>query len=82
MRGIDVIVNNLRGSPIELFVAGARSLGNYGFSPRGGAAVNITVISHLDELNFAINSDPAAIPDPDMFVACLRESIDDIRKAA
>jgi WS/DGAT/MGAT family acyltransferase len=82
LRGIDVVVSNVRGSPIQLYVAGARSLGNYGFSPRAGAAVNITVISHLDELHVAINSDPAAIPDPDTFVACLQEGFDDIRKSA
>jgi diacylglycerol O-acyltransferase / wax synthase len=82
MRGIDVVVSNVPGSPIQLYVAGARSLGNYGFSPRAGAAVNITVISHLDELDVAVNTDPAAIPDPDTFVACLRDGFDEIRKSA
>ena len=80
MRGIDVVVSNIPGSPIPLYVAGARSVGNFGFGPRAGAAVNITVISHLDELHIAINSDPAAIPDPDVFAACLEESFDNVRK--
>jgi diacylglycerol O-acyltransferase / wax synthase len=80
MRGIDVVVSNVPGSPIPLYVAGARSIGNFGFAPRAGAAVNITVISHLDELHIAINSDPAAVPDPDVFAACLEESFDDVRK--
>lgn len=44
--------------------------------------MNITVISHLDELHVAINSDPVAIPDPETFVACLQESFDEIRKIA
>jgi WS/DGAT/MGAT family acyltransferase len=82
MRGIDVIVSNVPGSPIQLYVAGARSLANYGFSPRAGAALNITMISHMDELQLAINSDPAAISDPDTLVACLEESFDEIRKTA
>jgi diacylglycerol O-acyltransferase len=82
MRGIDVVVSNVPGSPIPLYVAGARSIGNFGFAPRAGAAVNVTVISHIDELHIAINSDPAAIADPDVFAACLEESFDDIRKEA
>lgn len=81
MRGIDVVVSNVPGSPIPLYVAGAASLGNFGFAPRAGAAVNITVISHQDELDVAINSDPAAIPDPELFTSCLQEGFADVRKA-
>ena len=82
MRGIDVVVSNVPGSPIPLYVAGAASMGNFGFAPRAGAAVNITVISHQNELNVAINSDPAAIPDPDLFTSCLQEGFDDVGKVA
>ena len=82
MRGIDVIVSNVPGSPIPLYVAGAASIGNFGFAPRAGAAVNITVISHQDELDVAINSDPAAIPDPELFISCLQEGFADVRKVA
>jgi WS/DGAT/MGAT family acyltransferase len=82
MRGIDVVVSNVPGSPIPLYVAGAASIGNFGFAPRAGAAVNITVISHQDELDVAINSDPAAIPDPELFTSCLQEGFADVRKVA
>jgi WS/DGAT/MGAT family acyltransferase len=82
MRGIDVIVSSVPGASIQLYVAGAQSLGNYGFSPRAGAAVNITVISHLDELDIAVNTDPEAVPDPDVFMSCLRDGFDEVCKLA
>jgi diacylglycerol O-acyltransferase / wax synthase len=82
MRGIDVVVSSVPGASIQLYVAGARSVGNFGFSPRAGAGVNITVISHLDELDVAVNSDPAAIPDPEVLMECLWDSFDEIRKLA
>jgi diacylglycerol O-acyltransferase len=82
MRGIDVILSNVPGSPLQLYVAGARSLGNYGFAPRAGAALNITIISHLDELHVAVNSDPAAVGDPEDFMSCLQDGFDEIRKVA
>ena len=82
MRGIDVIVSNVRGAPLPVYVAGARSLANFGFAPRGGAALNITMISNMDEIHVAVNSDPEAIPDPVLLMACLQESFDEIRKVA
>ena len=30
-----------------------------------GAAANITLLSYMDDLNIGINTDPAAIPDPE-----------------
>jgi diacylglycerol O-acyltransferase len=80
LRSTDVVVSNVPGSPIQLYVAGARSTANYGFSPRAGAAVNITVISHIDELHVAINSDPAAVPDPEVFVGCLEQGFAEVCK--
>jgi hypothetical protein len=33
----------------------------------------------MDDMRFE-NTDPAAIPDPDVFLSCLLEGIDEIRK--
>jgi hypothetical protein len=82
VRGIDVVVSNVPGSPVAVYVAGARSLQNFGYSPRGGAALNVTMISHGDELHVGISSDPAAIPDPDTLVSCLQDSFDELRKVS
>jgi len=80
LRGIDFVTSNVPGVPIPVFFGGARMEAQFAFGPMSGAATNITLLSYLDEVQIAINSDPAAIPDPDVFVACLHEGIDEIRK--
>ncbi len=81
-RRVDVVASSVPGTPIPLYVAGSASLQNFGFSPHAGAALNVTMISHLDELHLAINSDPAAIPDADLLIACLQDSFDELVKLA
>jgi WS/DGAT/MGAT family acyltransferase len=80
LRGIDFVTSNVPGVPIPVYFAGAQMESQYAFGPLSGAATNITLLSYLDELQIAVNSDPAAIPDPDMFLACLLEGIDEVRK--
>jgi diacylglycerol O-acyltransferase / wax synthase len=74
VRTIDFAASNLRGSPVALYLAGARILANYPLGPRTGAAVNFTVLSYCDDLHMGINIDPAAIEDIDAFM-------DDLAKA-
>jgi WS/DGAT/MGAT family acyltransferase len=80
LKTVDCVVSNVPGLPFEVFLGGARQEAQFAMGPPAGAAVNITLLSYLDEVQIAINSDPAAIPDPDVFVACLHEGIDEIRK--
>jgi hypothetical protein len=46
--------------------------------PLAGAALNITLLSYQNDLNIGVVSDPAAVPDPDVLMACLHEGFDDI----
>jgi WS/DGAT/MGAT family acyltransferase len=80
LRGIDFVTSNVPGVPIPVFFGGARMEAQFAFGPMSGAATNITLLSYLDEVQIAVNSDPAAIPDPDVFLNCLLEGIDEIRK--
>jgi WS/DGAT/MGAT family acyltransferase len=80
LRGIDFVTSNVPGVPIPVFFGGARMEAQFAFGPMAGSAANITLLSYLDEVQIAVNSDPAAIPDPDVFVTCLREGLDEIRK--
>ena len=75
-RTIDFTTSNLRGSPVELFLAGSRIQANHPMGPCTGCAVNITCLSYGGRLDLGVNLDPAAITDPEAFVECLTESFD------
>jgi diacylglycerol O-acyltransferase len=80
LRGIDFVTSNVPGVPIPVFFGGARMEAQFAFGPMAGSAANITLLSYLDEVQIAVNSDPAAVPDSDVFVNCLREGLDEVRK--
>jgi diacylglycerol O-acyltransferase len=78
LKGVDFVTSNVPGPPIEVFLAGARIESVYGFAPLSGAAANLTLFSYLDGLGLAVNTDRAAVPDPDVFLACLQGGIDEV----
>lgn len=82
LRTVDVITSNVPGVPIPLYLAGARMHAQYPFGPRSGAAVNVTLLSYLDGLFIGVNSDPAAVPDQAVFMACLRDGFDEVLKVS
>ena len=51
-------------------------------SGRSGAAANITLLSYVDEAHLGISTNPAAIPDPDAFLAHLQEGFDEVLKVS
>ena len=77
-RTIDFATSNLRGSTVDLYVAGARITENFPIGPRGGSAVNFSVLSYCGVMHVGINSDPAALTDPDSLLECLDESFADL----
>jgi diacylglycerol O-acyltransferase len=77
-RTIDFATSNLRGSPVDLFLGGARIEASYPMGPRAGVPVNVTMMSYCGELHLGIHSDPAAVVDPELFLECLRRSFTDL----
>jgi diacylglycerol O-acyltransferase / wax synthase len=82
LKAIDVVTTNVPGAPRAVFIAGAQLQANFGFGPLTGAACNITLLSYIDELHLGISTDPAAVPDSELFVACLQDGITEIEKLA
>jgi WS/DGAT/MGAT family acyltransferase len=80
-RTIDFAASNLRGSPVPLYLAGAKITASHPFGPRTGCALNATLLSYCDELHQGLNLDPAAFDDPARFVELLTESWDDVLRA-
>ena len=75
---IDFATSNLRGSPAELYLGGARIEASYPMGPRAGVPLNVTVMSYCGELNLGIHSDPAALVDPELFLDQLRRAFADL----
>jgi diacylglycerol O-acyltransferase len=73
-RTIDFATSNLRGSPVDLYLGGARIEANYPMGPRAACAVNVTLLSYRDSLDMGLNIDPAAVSDPATLIDCFDES--------
>ena len=78
MKGLDFTTSNVPGAPFPVYLAGTRLEAQFPFGPLSGAATNITLLSYQNDLNIGINSDPAAIPDPDVLISSLEEGFADI----
>lgn len=60
----NLIISNVPGPPVPLFCAQARVRAMYPVSiPMHGLALNITVQSYLDQLDFGLTADRRAMPD-------------------
>jgi len=82
LKGIDFVTSNVPGIPVPVWFAGAKLEAMYPFGPMAGSAMNITLLSYVDECQIGVNTDPAAIPDSDVLLECLRDSFDEVRKLA
>jgi diacylglycerol O-acyltransferase / wax synthase len=81
-RTIDFATSNLRGSPVPLYLAGARIRASHALGPRAGAALNVTMLSYGDSMDLGLNVDPAAITEPIRFMAHLDRAFSDLLAGA
>jgi WS/DGAT/MGAT family acyltransferase len=82
LKGVDFTSSNVPGAPFPVYLAGAKLDAHFAFGPMAGAAANVTLLSYVDDLNLGINTDPAAVPDHDVFVSALRDGFGEILKAS
>jgi hypothetical protein len=75
---IDVLASNLPGPPVDLFLAGARLERMVPVGPRGGAGLNLTLLSYRDTVHVGVNMDPLATPDSDVLLDCLRAGFEEV----
>ena len=74
----DFVATNVPGAPVPVFSAGARVERLYAFAPPGGAAMNISLISHCDTACIGVVTDTTAVPDHATLLTCLREGFDEM----
>lgn len=82
LRGVDFTTSNVPGAPVPVFVGGAEITAMFAFGPLAGAAVNVTLLSHCEQVHLGINSDLAAVPDPEVLGECLQGAFDEILRIA
>jgi diacylglycerol O-acyltransferase len=76
----NVVISNVPGPPMPLYLAGARMLTNYPTSiVVHGMALNITVQSYNGALDFGLMADALAMPDVKAFAQALEVAFDDLR---
>jgi WS/DGAT/MGAT family acyltransferase len=80
---MNIVVSNVRGPDIPLYLAGARMVA---FAPvsiaMNGLGLNVTGFSYHGTLWVCAVACRDMMPDPGLFATCLRESFDDLVKAA
>ncbi len=79
MKGTDVAATNVPGPPIPVFVAGARVEALVPFAPKGGAAMNVALMTYAGTAQLGINLDTAAIYDADVMIECLAETVEEFK---
>jgi len=78
LKHVDVVVTNVPGIPSRSYLAGAELVREYAFAPPAGAAINVALLSHVDAACVGVVSDTAAVPDVDVWLACLLEGFDNV----
>jgi diacylglycerol O-acyltransferase / wax synthase len=82
LKGVDFTTSNVPGVPVPVYFAGAQVLAQFPLGPLGGSAVNLCLLSYVDQLHIGVNSDLAAVPDPDVLHTCLQAGFEDIAALA
>ncbi|MGB6117376.1 MAG: wax ester/triacylglycerol synthase family O-acyltransferase [Mesorhizobium sp.] len=79
----NLTISNVPGPPIPVFCAGAKVVAMYPVSiPVHGIALNITVQSYVDRLDFGITADRKAVPDADAMADLFAPALVELKAAA
>jgi len=78
LKHVDFLASNVPGFDKRVYVGGAELVGFYPFGPTLGSAANITLMSYRGTCHVGVNTDVGAVPDPDLFLECLREGFEEV----
>ncbi len=78
----NLILSNVPGPPIPLYLAGARAVGIYPLGPvMDGAGLNVTVLSQEDRVGFGIMACSALVPDAWRIADAIPDALHEMAKA-
>src|SRR5262249_30683930 len=79
----NLIVSNVRGTPIPLYTAGARMESMYPMSVlSAGQGLNLTVVSYMGKMEFGFTVDPDLVPDVHGLCEEIHRSFEELQAAA
>jgi hypothetical protein len=79
----NVTISNVPGPPFPLYSAGARMVALYPMGPiMDGGALNMTVMSYMDTMNFGLVACAETIPDVDKIARHLDDALEELLKLA
>lgn len=79
----NLLVSNVAGPPVTLFIGGARLVALYPFGPLyDGMGLNVTVLSCEGSLNFGLVASPDGLPGLWDIAAAIPDALTELRKAA
>ena len=82
-RSINLVVSNVPGPPLPLYLAGARLVAIHPLGPIfDDCGLNLTVISYLDHIDFGFIACRELVPDVDDLAAAVPEALAELMKAA
>jgi diacylglycerol O-acyltransferase / wax synthase len=80
-QAIDFATSNVRAAPFPVYITGTKVLQNHAIGPLGGVAFNLTLMSYNGSLDMGLNTDRAAIEDPELLRSLLVDAFRRFSKA-
>lgn len=78
LRHVDLLASNVPGFSKPVYVGGARVDAFYAFGPTVGSAANLTLMSYRQTCHLGITTDQGAVPDPAVFLDCVRAGFEEV----
>ena len=77
-RAQDAQISNIPGIAHPVYMAGAEITHFWPFAPVPGCGMMIAMMSHNGRCCIGINSDRAAVAEPELLIQCFREGLDEV----
>jgi hypothetical protein len=79
---VNLVVTNVPGPPVPLYLAGARLLEMFPMMPpMGNLTLVVAVLSYAGQLNFTAVADRDGCPDVEVFTQGVRTALDDLARS-
>ena len=82
LKNVDFLASDVPGFRQHVYVGGALLESFHAFGPTLGASANITLMSYAEHCHLGVNTDARAVPDPLVFLQCLRDGFDEVLELA